>query len=84
MTVFLNLFRCFKVGFIGIAVVVLTFIGCVIAADPGSGFINTAPIIGLKMFALGVNQQEPDTILDKQAGPIVHHEPSQVFEVIKI
>ena len=84
MTVFLNLFGCFEVGVIRIAVVILTFIGCVIAADLGTRFIDAASMIVLKMFALRVNQQEPDIVLDEQAGSIVHHEPSQVLEVIKI
>jgi len=31
-----------------------------------------------------MNQQVPGLVLDKQAGPVVHHEPTQVFEIMEI
>ena len=82
--VFVQLLGCLEIFLVAPIVLKLTLIRCVIAADLGTRFIDAASMIVLKMFALRVNQQEPDIVLDEQAGSIVHHEPSQVLEVIKI
>jgi len=80
--VFGDLFGRFKIHLVDGVLIELAITGRVIATDLGAGVINSAPVVGLKMFARSVDEQIPHVVFHKHARAIVEQVPTHEVEIL--
>ena len=71
----------FKVSIECITVIVFAILGRVVAANFWAGFVNATSVVFLKMFALGMNQNEPIVALGENAGEFMKQIPPQIVKI---
>ena len=79
-----NLFGRFKILLIRVTVVVLTFVGRVVATNLRTCFVNSAAVVVLKMATNRVHKQIPRSIFNENARLFVKQVPSDIFKISKI
>jgi len=77
-----DLFGCLEIHFVNGILVEFAVVGQVIAADLRTRVVDAASMIGLQVFASGMDEEVPDVVLDKHGGAIVEQVPSHEVEIL--
>ena len=79
--VFPDLLRCLKQAVIGAVVVVFAVVGGISPTDLGTVFIVPTTVIRENVFAVSIDHQEPDILIDENGTVPVHDVPPHVIVV---
>ena len=77
-----DLFGRFKIHFVNGVLVELAIVRRVVATNLGTGVVDSAPMVGLEVFARGMDEQIPHVVFDENASPIVEKVPTHEVEIL--